>query len=184
MVAFYNEMNEMNADDYETDLESVTDDGLLDISQESIFDEILEKEEREKDQEQERDRDPPPIRYALGMQWLPHSETQFLVASTILAKHWLAYPIEDVLHYLRDYSIVPLDKSKIEIMKVCEQPDFSMQVILKTHWLRLIQRTWRNVVSRRDELRHSFYARRDPQHAYSLKGMMSGLRKDYVRMCT
>jgi hypothetical protein len=167
----------MVQDDYETDLESITDDGLLDISQESIFDEILEKEEREKDQT--REQEPPPMRYALGMHWLskeyPDGKPQFLVASTILAKHWFAYQIEDVLHYLRDYSIVPLDKSKIEIMRICEQPDFTMQVILKTHWLRLIQRTWRNVVSRREELRHSFHVKRDDKVSYGLKGMLSRL---------
>ena len=167
-------------DNYETDMEYMTDDDdALDMSQVSIFDEILNKEIELEEQQQE---DPPPIRYAIGLHWIsreyPQDEPQFLVASTIVAKHWFTYPYDNVLHYLRDYSIVHLDKSKIEIMKVYERSDFSMTVLLKTHWLRLIQRTWRNVVRRREELQHSFYAKHDPQHAYSLKGMLSGLCKN------
>ncbi len=174
MVAFY---NDLNADHYDTDMESIPDDETLDMSQESVFDEILDKEEEYKDQQP----DPPPIRYAIGLHWLnrpyPTGNTQLLVASTILAKHWFDYPFEDILHYLRNYTIVHLAKANIEIMKVCEQPDFSMAVLLKTHWLRLVQRTWRNVVNRRDELRYSFYAKHNDRLSYTLKGMLSGLCK-------
>ena len=119
--------------------------------------------------------------YSLGMYWpsqYKKEPVQLLVASMISTKQWFNYSHQDVTNYLRDYSIAQLEPmSKIEIMEVHEQPDLCLTVILKTHWLRLVQRAWRNVIGRRDELKSSFYSKSDPRSCYQLKGMLYALSK-------
>jgi hypothetical protein len=160
----------------DTDTESVEDETeYSDPRFDAIFDKIVSKELEEND---------PDImfqdgRYYLGMSTINQEPNHYhLVASTISAKQWFSYSCEDTDEYLRQYSMIELDnEASLEIMKVHEQPDNSLGVVLKTHWIRLVQRAWRNVLGRRDQVTTSFYAKQDPRYCYQLKGMLCGLAK-------
>lgn len=73
---------------------------------------------------------------------------------------YFKYPHDIVRRYLKRYSCMELPKNtKIEIMEMAIET-FSLsgyefpikKVVLKTHWIRLIQRCWRNVLTQRHNM--------------------------------
>ena len=59
------------------------------------------------------------------------------------------YSGKDIIRYLYESSHVHIPNPRIEIMQLHILPDTTYSVVLKTHWFRLIQRRWRNILQQR-----------------------------------
>ena len=66
----------------------------------------------------------------------------FLYVNSITGSLFTKYDSDKVLEYLRCYSIMLSRCSKIEIMQLYIRKDV-YYVVVKTYWIRLIQRHWR-----------------------------------------
>jgi hypothetical protein len=84
----------------------------------------------------------------------------YLYLLHITPNSYFKYPHDIVRRYLRRYSCVELPKgATVEIIEmIIENVAFNGQMfsvkkaILKTHWIRLIQRCWRNTLKKRNEM--------------------------------
>ena len=65
---------------------------------------------------------------------------------------FLNYNIGDVCNYLTDYSISYITNPSVQIMKLFIQSNGVYNVVLKTHWLRLVQRRWKNIYKERQKI--------------------------------
>lgn len=79
----------------------------------------------------------------------------FLYDIAITAEGFFKHPLEKITDHIRDYSpnLIP-DTSKLEIVKTAycfyEDTGFRLtNVLIKTFWLKLVQRRWRNVYKKR-----------------------------------
>jgi hypothetical protein len=75
-----------------------------------------------------------------------------LYVDSISARTFFKYPINIILEYLKSYAVIYVERPKIHIMKLLISDDGSYYVILKTHWLRLIQRHWKSTYKKRQEM--------------------------------
>ena len=87
----------------------------------------------------------------------------FLYDVVVSNRAFFKHSVDEVAEYVRDYSpnYIP-DTSKLEIVqtKFCyyEKNGFYVaNVLIKTFWLRLIQRRWRNVLKKRREILNTYY---------------------------
>ena len=71
-----------------------------------------------------------------------------LLLSTISPKTFYKYDYQLVRQYLNDYSIQESPPRNIDIFQL-EIQNNTYHVILKTHWIRLIQRRWKKIVQNR-----------------------------------
>jgi hypothetical protein len=95
---------------------------------------------------------------------------------------FFAFPFALVRKYLKMYSIIYRDKykfkPKVEILQLSVEWDGTYTVIVKTHWLRMVQRCWRKVfferkrVERgRGQIRSLLYFERNGKWAEGLRVM-------------
>ena len=75
-----------------------------------------------------------------------------LLANTVSASVYLKNKHNDVVNYLVDYSMFPLDDQRVDIIKLSILPDLTYSSIVKTYWIRLIQRHWRNTILNKQTL--------------------------------
>jgi hypothetical protein len=80
--------------------------------------------------------------YYIGVQY--HMTQQFiLLVNTISPRVYFQYKHEDVVNYLEEYSMFPLNgQLQLNIIKLHILPDLSYSAIIKTYWIRLVQRHW------------------------------------------
>lgn len=90
--------------------------------------------------------------YYLGICQYISSRNINLLANSVSQRVYFRNQHSDILRYLVNYSIIRISRPNIEIMKLDIQPDSSYSVILKTHWIRLIQRHWKKICRRRQEI--------------------------------
>ena len=87
----------------------------------------------------------------------------------VSAHSFYKYDLETVCEFLRDWSCSHLvsDADSPEIMKLTQTKNPSgytvYSVILKTHWLRLVQRRWRRTL---EDRRKVIYGRASPKNMY------------------
>lgn len=108
------------------------------------YDEIMEEEEFKYDERQDG-------KYYIGLPFYDKVFEELLLASSVHGDTFFSHSIENVTHYLKNYSVVRTEKRDIpEIMQLYIDPTTeAYNVVLKTHWLRLVQRTWKNVMRKR-----------------------------------
>ena len=90
-----------------------------------------------------------------------NSDDGFLYDLAISNRGFFKHPIDDVIDYIRNYSVnyIP-ETSKLEIVqtKYCYYKDFYLaNVLIKTFWLKIIQRRWRNVLKKRKSFINTYY---------------------------
>jgi len=94
--------------------------------------------------------------YYLGICAYDKDIDGWLLASTVKNKTLFNYPYDNIVDYLNNYSVIEKNKnSPTEIMYLSFQGDEPFQaftVIKKTFWLKLIQRTWKNIYQKRKQL--------------------------------
>lgn len=116
-----------------------------------IYSAIFEIEENHRDEFQDK-------QYYVGLPYYDNVFDVLILASSIHISTFLTRPIEHTMHYLTQYSIIRTGRAaKPEIMQLHIHPIHeSYNVVLKTHWIRLIQRTWKNVMMRRAAIRRKW----------------------------
>ena len=146
-------------------------------SRETIFDDIGDKEDDYTDECCDK-----------GMYiGIPVYDTHYdvnLLASRVSSTSFFDYDIDEVMDYLTDNTIIKPDmiSNSPDIMQVNIDDSRAFTVVLKTHWLRLVQRKWKNVIQRRKNImRHPTYIRNREIHGInttmlpSLRGMLSNI---------
>jgi len=97
-------------------------------------------------------------RYYIGTSLLMHAK--YIMDTTISAKSFLCYPITTVAYYLESNSIFPIGiwrianvASRVQIMKLCiNSTTGEYNVVVKTFWLRIVQRTWKRIFRERQDI--------------------------------
>jgi hypothetical protein len=100
-------------------------------------------------------------------------KSHYLYLIHISPTNYFKYSHDIVRRYLRRYSCIELPKeATVEIMemtivnKTMGGGTFPVKrVVLKTHWIRLIQRCWRNAMKRRREMITCWASSRNRRHA-------------------
>jgi hypothetical protein len=135
--------------DSETDQEIDTDsDSDLEFEEFIIepdddeYDEIYQEDSYHIYSEKENDH------YYIGLAKRISTET-LLMVNSVSASTFFMYSFARIRDYLAKYSIINIQNAKVHIMKLCILPDETYSVILKTHWIRLVQRTWKKVYKER-----------------------------------
>ena len=94
--------------------------------------------------------------YYIGISAKYINDDQFVLVNSISAKSFLKYNQNIVIEYLKYYAGFYLKTPRLHIMQLKIDPiDETYNVILKTYWIRLIQRTWKNIYKKRKEVIHS-----------------------------
>jgi hypothetical protein len=114
-----------------------------------IYEEDAEFVENEKQDQQ----------YYLGLyetvQCFENRPNHFLLTNAVSPKTFFRYSTTTVTDYLDLYSVAIADRDQIDIMKMTwiQNQGFTYYtVILKTHWLRLVQRHWKKVYDNRQNI--------------------------------
>jgi len=128
----------------ETDLEYSTDD-----EDEEILEFIYQREAEFLNADKQHDH------YYLGVCKYISQQNHYVLLNAITAKTFLENPYLDCIHYLREYSIVWSISPTLDILKLQIHPiTGTYTVLIKTYWLRLIQRHWRARLRQRERVQH------------------------------
>ena len=87
--------------------------------------------------------------YYIGFPCLMRDPHEWILQTPIRAKTFFKYDIDIVHRYLTQYSVVRMRRPIIHIMKLDISSSGSYNVILKTFWLRIVQRTWKRIYKER-----------------------------------
>ena len=91
--------------------------------------------------------------YYIGLFFYDDLYDNLLLAATVNSKTFFKYDFKYIVDYLNNHSIIhKRHYIQPEIMKLIITEDIMFNVILKTFWLRLVQRTWKKVLRQRKEL--------------------------------
>jgi len=98
-------------------------------------------------------------KYYLGI-CMSMGRTRFLLNVAIQPSTFLKFDIQSVLNYLANYSvfttyrdIMDINTIRLEIMKLDIEPrSYWQTVLLKTCWIRIVQRVWKRVFRERQEV--------------------------------
>tara|TARA_Y100000816_G_scaffold86198_1_gene59343 strand:- start:4890 stop:5561 length:672 start_codon:yes stop_codon:yes gene_type:complete len=90
--------------------------------------------------------------YYLGLPGYSRKMNYFILLNTVLPRTFYKYELNDILMYLSDYSCSFVNNPKMHIMQLHINDQGVYTVVLKTHWLRIIQRKWKNIMKRRKEI--------------------------------
>lgn len=108
-------------------------------------------------------------KYYIGVCKYYPQENYIIMLCTVSPMTFIKYSTPKVRTYLKNYSITTFhNQPKINIMKLSIHMDGTYRVVIKTHWLRLVQRHWKRAY------------RENMQRVYSpierYKGMLYGGR--------
>jgi hypothetical protein len=78
-------------------------------------------------------------------------DSVYLLAHTVTPKSLFKYSHNVILNYLYNYSIIPINSPKIDIFQL-HIIDNYYSVVIKTYWIRLIQRHWKKVYKTRTDM--------------------------------
>ena len=123
--------------------------------------------------------------YYIGNNKISDDKQYILYANSVTHTTFFRFNINDILYYLLDYSIF-VTKPNIDIMQLFILDDYTYTVVIKTHWLRIIQRHWKKIYSqrkyclnKRKQIRTLMYFERNGRYPYDcdfmpgLYGMLS-----------
>ena len=132
-------------------------------------------------------------KYYIGLYKYNSYRKLLILTNSVSAKSFLKFPYIDIFKYLYFYSILRPICPKIEIFCLSILPDDSYSVIIKTHWIRIIQRNWKRIFKERKEI---LLKRRSVPALYNLQisgrypaglnsmpsihGMLWNLNKKYI----
>jgi len=79
-------------------------------------------------------------------------DNYLLLLSTISNRQFLRHSYESVKNYLQAYSIVYAHDPRVEILKLEFARNGACTCVIKTFWIRLVQRRWRNILKLREKI--------------------------------
>jgi hypothetical protein len=128
-------------DEYGSSTSELSDD----YEEDDIVENIFDREERFLDE------DKVDGVYYIGLPCLMLSRREWILQIAIQPKTMLSNKMNDVMRYLIDYSVTRIRSPTMHIMKLDISNTGAYNVVLKTHWLRLVQRTWKRVFKERKQ---------------------------------
>jgi hypothetical protein len=153
-----------------------------DEEDDDIIDEIYSREQLFLDSEKQDGQ------YYIGLSKYMKCQN-ILLLNSISTTSFYKYSYIHVLKYLYYYSLVRLYQPNVEIMKLYILNDGTYSVVLKTHWIRLIQRHWRKALQIREHImkkqmlvRSLYYREIHGKFPYGLNNMpmLTGLMSQYA----
>ena len=163
-----------SSDDSEEDAESIDSmesDTEYDSETEEMIDRIYFHEEDFLDSEKEDKH------YYIGNSRVSQDKLYILYANAVTPTTFFRFDINHVKSYLHDYSIFATN-SNIDIMKLFILDDHTYTVVIKTYWLKIIQRHWKKVysqrkycISRRRQIKTMMYVERNGRYPYDCHSM-------------
>lgn len=90
--------------------------------------------------------------YYLGLPGYSKKKNYFIFMNSILPRTFYKYELNDILIYLSDYSCSYVNNPKMHIMQLHINDEGVYTVVLKTHWIKIIQRKWKKIIKRRKEI--------------------------------
>ena len=181
-----------SSDDSEEDAESIDSmesDTEYDSETEEMIDRIYFHEEDFLDSEKEDKH------YYIGNSRVSQDKLYILYANAVTPTTFFRFDINHVKSYLHDYSIF-VTNSNIDIMKLCILDDHTYTVVIKTYWLKMIQRHWKKIysqrkycINRRRQIKTMMYVERNGMYPYDcysmpgLQGMLMSYNKKLLIKC-
>ena len=92
-------------------------------------------------------------KYYLGL--YEEQNHDLLLSNSISIRTYFQYNHCDCLAYLYWYGISPNAYPEVQIMQLNIQQDGTYSVLVKTFWIKIIQRKWRNVLAKRRQIIHN-----------------------------
>jgi hypothetical protein len=90
--------------------------------------------------------------YYIGLcKYIPREHT-LLYLNSVSARTFHKYPFQRILGYLELHSLIYIRIPKLHILKLHVLEDQTYTVVIKTHWIRLVQRHWRKICRERSEI--------------------------------
>jgi len=90
-------------------------------------------------------------KYIIGMPGYERNSNEWLYLSGISVKGFYHFNIADICRYLHEYSLSYVHEPNIHILQLSIKMDGTCNVILKTFWLKIIQRKWKKVYKEKQE---------------------------------
>ena len=90
-------------------------------------------------------------KYYIGLPGYIKKTGEYILLSSISSARFLKHPFKDIVSYLHSMSICYVVNPQIHIMKLHISDGGVYNVVLKTHYIRLIQRTWKKIYKERQE---------------------------------
>lgn len=91
--------------------------------------------------------------YKLGMATMSIDRQDFLLMTSVDPKTYFEYPQQTITNYLAEYSLIYVTNPRLDIVKMRVYVDNFGRAfhycILKTHYIRLVQRVWKRVMVER-----------------------------------
>ena len=170
-------------------IESMESGTEYDSETEEMVDRIYFHEEDFLDSEKEDNH------YYIGNSRVSQDKLYILYANAVTPTTFFRFDINHVKSYLHDYSIF-VTNSNIDIMKLFILDDHTYTVVIKTYWLKIIQRHWKKIfsqrkycISRRRQIKTMMYVERNGMYPYDchsmpgLQGMLISYNKKLLIKC-
>ena len=90
------------------------------------------------------------IHYYLGSCW--KQEDKWIMTNSVSARVFYRHSFQDITHYLWLFSLVRMSSPHLQILQLHISEDGTYNVIIKTFWLRIVQRTWKRIYRERQEI--------------------------------
>jgi len=88
--------------------------------------------------------------YYLGSCW--KQDDKWTMTNSVSARVFYRHSFLDIIHYLWLFSLVRMSSPHIHILQLRISQDGTYNVIIKTFWLRIVQRTWKRIYRERQEI--------------------------------
>jgi hypothetical protein len=79
-------------------------------------------------------------------------DTQLLLSTSVSAQTFFNHLYDNINNYLYYYGLVRIPNHEVQIMQVHMLNDDTCTVIIKTFWLRIIQRRWKQIYKLRTQM--------------------------------
>lgn len=137
-----NNQSSTSSSDDSDDMDEITSINTFNTNEEEAIEDIFFFEQDFLNSEKEQHH------YYIGNYRISRDKKYILYSNSIQNSTFFKYPINDVLNYLYEFSIF-MTLPNIDIMQLFILDDSTYTVVLKTYWLRLIQRHWKKAFLRR-----------------------------------
>jgi len=90
--------------------------------------------------------------YYLGSCWSWKQDDKWTMTNSVSARVFFRHSFQNIIHYLWLFSLVRMSSPHIHILQLHISEDGTYNVIIKTFWLRIVQRTWKRIYRERQEI--------------------------------
>jgi hypothetical protein len=130
-------------------------------------------------------------KYYIGIYKYVLLENELVFACSVTNSSFFKYPFKNIKLYLLRYGLFKIyPPINVEIMQLIIQPDLTYTVVVKTYWIRLIQRHWkrtfrehrRKICSQKYIYICQIFSKKRIQRSPSIIGLLSAYRKPTLEL--